>query len=131
MMTLSMRAIFSMFATFESISAQPNSSSPLSPPPYLDLSCTIGSRSSLNNGFVNKSGSGLGSASLRFGLVFSPQAGGEEGGREVMFMYFLLVSFPSWPVRPENKQWEPASMNGETCLFLGGCFSLLLPQRFS
>lgn len=33
-----------------------------------------------------------------------------------MFVYFLLVSFPSWPVEPENKQWESASMNGEPCL---------------
>lgn len=47
--------------------------------------------------------------------MFSLQAGGEEGGRGVVFVYFLLVSFPSWPVRPENKQWERASMNGEPC----------------
>lgn len=45
--------------------------------------------------------------------MFSLQAGGEEGGREVVFVYFLLASFPPWPVGPENKQWEPASMNGE------------------
>lgn len=44
-----------------------------------------------------------------------------------MFVYFLLVSFPSWPVRPENKQWERASMNGEPCIFVLFLKWLLFP----